>query len=258
MRSIKLILGLCLISILTGNCKKDAQDQLLGPGLVLSIDCPIDTWYPLKDFLKENNIKVTFYYPGYSGRTVDEKRWIAELIADGHEIAHHGKTHANVVEYLKEHGADQYVQLELIPDRDSMIATGVTQRDFAYPFGMCSAETDKLLLNYFNSLRKIIFPYMNRKLEDMDQIYYRYGNNSLFYGCNIDQKTNFDLNDIYDALEKAKDSKQTISLYCHLLSYSPTDYIYSIPVERVKSILLKAKSLDLRFYTVAEISRKKF
>ena len=242
------------------HCSKN-NNVLLGPGILLTVDKPPDTWYHLKDFLKENHVKLTFYIESYQLLNDSSKRIMKEMIADGHEIAHHTTTHPHSDEYVKQFGMDAYLKNEIISMKDSMLKDGFNPLTFAYPFGDCTAAIDKELLKRFYSLRKVLGVYMNKKLADMDLIYFRYGNIKLFYGIGIDARYHHNVNEVFEALEKAKNSRQTVSLYCHFLSTPDGPFESSnshIMESDLKDIVLKANSLGLRFYTASEVSRNHF
>jgi peptidoglycan/xylan/chitin deacetylase (PgdA/CDA1 family) len=255
---VNLSLFFILFSLL--NCNKDADDKLLGPGIILSVDKPPDTWYHFRDFLKENNVKLTFYIENYPTLKDSTKAIMKEMQADGHEMAHHTNTHPHSDEYVVKYGMDTYIKEEINLVTDLMRNDGFNPITYAYPFGDCTTELDERLLEHFNSVRKIIDPYMTKHLSDMDQIYYRYGNMKLFYASSIDQRHHHSIDEILEALEMAKDSRRAVSLYCHFLNNNtPTEASNSHVYEHdMKRIILKAKELGLRFYTVSEVSRKKY
>jgi peptidoglycan/xylan/chitin deacetylase (PgdA/CDA1 family) len=254
----RIMVGILILQ--TMHCKKHENRNLLGPGILLTVDKPPDTWFHLKDFLKENGIKLTFYIEGYHD-LADSTKWIMkQLQLDGHEMAHHTNSHPHSDEYVENYGMERFLNEEIISVTDSMKKDGFNPLTFAYPFGDCTAETDNRLLGHFNSLRKVLGTYLIKKIADMDLLYFRYGDIQLFYGTGIDVRYHHPNEEVFDALEKAKNSKQTISLYCHFLSNTgPLEGSNShIMEDDFKRIVLKAKELGLRFYTASEVSRKKF
>ncbi len=237
------------------SCNKNDQDQLLGAGVFLSTDVHVATWYPLRSYFKENRIKITFYIDAYDRINEADKAMMLELQADGHEIAHHSRTHQHTPEQLKKLGETEYLNQEITSIMDSMIKDGFVVSAFAYPFGDCSVETDRLLLKKFKSVRKIISPYAGQDMEDVDAIYYRFKGNRLFYGSSIDRKNNYKTSEILHAIEKAADSKQTISLYCHEIDYTGTSSnSLSINKDVLIEILNKAKRSGLTFYTASQMA----
>jgi hypothetical protein len=64
----KFITQTLLCTLLIGvfiSCKDDDRVELLEPGILLSTDVTPSGWYGLRDFLKENHIRITFYVDGY-------------------------------------------------------------------------------------------------------------------------------------------------------------------------------------------------
>jgi hypothetical protein len=116
------------------------------------------------------------------------------------------------------------------------------------------------LLKYFINIRKIIAPYLNKKICDLDQIYLRHGNVKVFFAAGIDARYKVNLEEIFDALEKAKSSRQTVSLYTHFLSKDgkPLESSNShIAEEDFVKIIKKANELGLKFYTAKEIGQSR-
>lgn len=249
------IVSLILFAMLF-RCSKDSA-PLLGPGLFLSIDKPADTWYHLRDFLNQHHVKLTFYIEEYQKLHDSSINILKQMQSDGHEIAHHTSTHPHSTHYVMKYGMNQYLKHEIFAMTDSMRQDGFNPVTFAYPFGDCSAELDNNLLQHFNSLRKTIGTYLNKHIADMDQLYFRYGSLKLFFGTGIDVRHHHSLNEVFEALEKAKSSRQTLSLYCHFLSTTGQleETNSHIMEDDLKQIILKAKELGLRFYTASEISR---
>jgi peptidoglycan/xylan/chitin deacetylase (PgdA/CDA1 family) len=233
---------------------------LLGPGLVLSSDVPAHGWFHLRDFLKENGVKITFYVSGYKVLKSPQIDQMRAMQQDGHEIAHHTATHPHINEYLKSHSMDDYMRDEIFVMKDLMAHEGFNTKTFAYPHGDNTTESDQKLLEHFNSVRKTLNPYLSKHIEDMDPIYYRYGNIEIMNGCSIDRKSGHSRQEIIDALIKAKESRQTLCLYCHWIGgYGvEEDFPYSIAEDDLKAILLKAKELGLTFYTANDVSKKKY
>jgi peptidoglycan/xylan/chitin deacetylase (PgdA/CDA1 family) len=248
-----------LLLLASVQCRKDSAAPL-GAGILLTVDKPADTWYHLKDFLKENNVKLTFYVEGYQALHDSSRQILKEMMADGHEIAHHTSTHAHGDDFVREHGIDAYMLQEIISMRDSMRRDGFNPVNFAYPFGDCTAELDRNLLLHFNSLRKLLGTYLNKRIADMEQVYFRYGDLRIFYGIGIDVRYKRPLSEVFEALVKAKSSRQTVSLYCHYLSTTGRleGSDSHIMEEDLKRIVLKARSLGLRFYAVSEVSRHQY
>ncbi|MBP7510885.1 MAG: polysaccharide deacetylase family protein [Bacteroidia bacterium] len=251
----KVLLLAILIGLFFSNCNKD-NSKPLGAGILITVDKPPDTWQHLQTFLKENDVKLTFYIENYNIVADSTKEMMKSFMNDGHEIAHHSLTHAHADDYAEKYGVDAYLQNEILNVTEAMKKDGFNPVTFAYPHGDCTSEVDQALLNHFVNIRKIIAPYLNKKLCDLDQIYLRQGNVKVFYGAGIDTRYHLKLEDIFDALEKAKNSRQTISLYTHFLSKDGQPFEVSnshIAQEDFIKIIKKAKELGLKFYTAKEV-----
>lgn len=238
-------------------CNKADHYELLGPGIVLSTDVQPQYWFDLKDYLKSKNAKVTFYMQSYHVMDSISKAKMKLLMADGHEMAHHTATHPHADEYLLSNTIDDYMQNEIFSMDSLMALDGMYTETFAYPYGDFTEQTDRFLLKRFKSIRKIISPYAFKKLEDIDQIYYRYKGVRVFYGCTLDKSGQIPLKEIFNALDKAKNSKQTISLYCHFINKGQSELPnqLSLDYEKFKAIIEYSNKIGLRFYTATEISR---
>lgn len=252
---ILILLFLPLILLLA--CSKEPNNQL-GPGIVLTIDKPPGTYIHLREFLKENGAKLTFYIEHYPKLDKGSISILRDFQTDGHEIAHHSLTHVHADDYSAAYGEKAYLNDEIIPVSEAMKKDGFFPETFAYPHGDCTAALDKALLKQFKNIRKIIAPYLHKELADMNQIYLNRKNVKVFFAAGVDIRYNIGEAEIMRALEKAKASRQTVSLYCHYLSKDgkPLEGSNShISEELFKKIILKAKELGLHFYTAKELSK---
>lgn len=249
-------LWLMLLPVLT-TCNKDKDYELLGPGIVLTTDVPAHAWFDVRDYLKSKNAKVTFYIQSYQLIDSAGRAQMKIMMQDGHEMAHHTTTHIHADEYLYSYTIDDYMQNEIFYMDSLMNADGVYTETFAYPFGDFTEQTDRFLLKRFRSIRKIISPYAHKKLADVDQIYYRFKGVRVFYGCTIDKKQKLGLKEVFEALDKAKNSRQTISLYCHRINKGELEHTDQLNVDYkdFTAIVDYASKIGLKFYTAKEISR---
>jgi hypothetical protein len=243
--------------ILFSTCKKD-NVLYLGAGIVLTIDKPPDTWNYLRTYLKRNNAKFTFYIENYPFLADSTTRIMKDFLADGHEMAHHSLTHVHADKYAARYGVDRYINDEILPVTEAMKKDGFNPVTFAYPHGDCTKELDAALLGKFKNLRKIVAPYLNKTLSEMDLIYLQKGNVKLFFGAGIDVRYKVSEAEVMQALEKAKNSRQTISLYCHFLSENGEPFEGSnshVSEDLIRKIVEKANALGLKYYTAKDLSQ---
>lgn len=254
----RLIVVYGLTFFLFAGCGKSPHDKLLGAGILITVDKNADTWFPYRQFLKEHGAKLTFYIEDYHTLDSAQKARLHAMMSDGHEIAHHSKTHPHSDDYVSKYGMKQYIDDEILSITKLMQQDGFNPQTFAYPFGDCTAELDNELIKYFRSVRKIIDTYSTKRIADMDQAYYRFGNLTFFYACGIDKRYKRTLSEIEEALDVAKDSRSTVSLYTHYITPTPLENepseSYIIDTD-FKQIILKAEELGLKFYTASEVSR---
>lgn len=250
------VYGLALL--LFSGCSKSPNDKLLGAGILITVDKNADTWFPYRQFLKEHGAKLTFYIEEYHTLDSAQKARLLAMVSDGHEVAHHTKTHPHCDEYVADYGMQQFIDEEILSVTALMQQDGFNPQTFAYPFGDCTTELDKELIKHFKSVRKIIDTYSTKRMADMDQAYYRFGNLTFFYACGIDRRYKHPMEEIEEALEVAKNSRSTISLYTHYITPAPLENdpseSYIIDTD-FKQIILKAEELGLTFYTASEVSR---
>ena len=80
-------------------------------------------------------------------------RTVKRLKADGHSIGLHGQHHANVPETIAKKGWQGFCESELDKVKRQCEASDVQVRNFAYPNGYRTEESDKLLLGRFDRIR---------------------------------------------------------------------------------------------------------
>lgn len=240
-------------------CSKAPNEKLLGAGIAISIDAAPDSWYVLRDYLKQQGVKLTFYIEYYQAFTPAQIQMLRDFELDGHEIAHHTTTHKHADDYIAQYGLQRYLNDEIFYSLKWMKQDGFNVNSFAYAHGDLTYQLDVELARYFYSIRKIISPYATKKLADMDQIYHRMAGITYYYAAGIDVRYGHTLSEVLSALELAQKSRTTICLYSHILVDKPRvdDPSYSfILMEDFKKIVEKANALGLKFYTATDMSRK--
>ena len=97
----------------------------------------------LLDMLKQRNIKATFFVVGTNSQ--EYPQILRRIIAEGHELANHTWTHANVNTL-----STDALRRELKDSADAIVkATGVTPHLFRPPYGACTANVKALIKNEF-------------------------------------------------------------------------------------------------------------
>jgi hypothetical protein len=130
----------------------------LPAGLALSFDdTSIPQWYELRPLFQQYDARVTFFISRYAGVSDEWRAMVAELAADGHDIAAHSVQHLRAPSYVEDHGLAAYVRDEVLPSIQVLRDDGHVVTSFAYPFGARTAELDDALLDHVPILRSVSF-----------------------------------------------------------------------------------------------------
>jgi peptidoglycan/xylan/chitin deacetylase (PgdA/CDA1 family) len=134
-----LILTLLAIAAFGLGCASDA------PARPVTVTLEFDdgnTQAPVRDLLDRHGFRATFFInSGMLGRP-GMFRWrdLTALASDGHEIAGHTRTHADLSKLTV---ADQ--RRQICDDRKALAAHGLRPVNFAYPYGRYTAETKRIV-----------------------------------------------------------------------------------------------------------------
>jgi peptidoglycan-N-acetylglucosamine deacetylase len=242
----RIISLLCFLIFLFSTCTREYGNL---PGIILTVDDGnINTWYQYIDYLDSVHFKLTFYIAGYHELNDTEKEMLKEFQAHGHEIAYHTTNHVNINDFLKDKSPDDYIQEEILPDLKLMQKDSFDVKNFAYPYGYGDGTVDRLLKNYFRSIRKIrVTTYF--RLYQLDEIYYDFPTNDrIIYGADVDRGVEVTKSDLEKALKRAKEENKIILLYCHKIGN--TDEDYEISETRFKQIVDYCNNHEMTSLTV--------
>jgi hypothetical protein len=118
-------------------------------------DADIQGWTDLRPMFMHYDARVTFFVSEYLSFGDAEKAELRQLAADGHDIEYHSTRHLNAENYANAHGADAYINDDIMPALQAMRNDGWAPTIFAYPFGARNAATDKALAPLFTHVRAI-------------------------------------------------------------------------------------------------------
>ena len=232
------------------SCNKDVvvinQVQTRG-GLALTFDdYSVDNWYSYLPMLDSFGVRATFYISNYNKLTAAQKNKLHDFESHGNEIAFHSTTHVDFLKYAESNSCDKLLKEEVANGMQLMINDGFHPTTFAYPYGKHNEILDKLLLKSFKNVRALNGTAgFARSLAPLQ-------GNKILYGLGIDESSNRDLSRIKGLLSLAKQRNQCAILVVH--NIERTDINLQVPLWKLREILSKVRSLDLKFYTVSEIS----
>ena len=128
-----------------------------------------------------------------------------------------------------------------------MSIDGFYPTTFAYPYGQHNDLLDMILLKRFNSVRAL------NGTKDLSRSLVPLKDNKIIFGLGIDESSNREQSKIEDLLYLAQQTNRCAVLLVHNIEKHDTKM--QIPLGKLKQILFRAKSLNLKFYTISEISK---
>lgn len=242
----KLFFIVAVICIATGGCyKKEHQEELEKPGIVLTFDDKsIDNWYRYLPLLDSFGAKATFYISSYHSFSAEQKNKLKKIQNRGHEIGYHTTFHNNLCEYLKLHGLDDLMDLEIKQDLRKMCKDGYSPVSFAYPYGAHNYYLDNQLLPIFKSVRAL------NGTNDLEKSIAGKSCQPVLYAIGMDNNGR-SIATIGRLMEQAVYKSKSLVLVGHQIENPNAKF--QVPYEKLKFILQKAKDLNMKYYTASEI-----
>lgn len=241
---------LCLLAVVlfTTNCKKyerngNVQDQ----GIALTFDDTyVDNWYQYLPLLDSFGAKATFYISAYHNFTPQQKSKLREIQRHGHEIAYHTSNHYNLVDYLRFNGIDKLIQYEINEDLNNMNRDGFYPTTFAYPYGAYNEYLNFRLLKIFRSVRLL------NGTNDLSKSCTTTSSNEVLYALGIDnERHSRDL--LQKMIELSQKNHNVLVLVAHQIENPRARF--HVSYKTLRCILEKTQQLNMRFYTISEISK---
>ncbi len=240
------VLFVIICSFMPGCYKYERSGNMDKPGIALTFDDrSIDNWFKYLSLLDSFGAKATFYISSYHLLTIEEKNKLREIQRHGHEIAYHTTFHNNLCEYFKLHRINDLMQMEIYQDLKKMNRDGFYPRTFAYPFGSHDYYLDNQLLAIFKSVRAL------NGGNDLAKSVVGTTSNAILYALSMDNNRRSN-NTIERMIDLANKNRNCLVMVGHQIENANAKY--QVPYEKLKFILKKAKSLNMNFYLISEIS----
>lgn len=239
-----------LLFIIISSCNKNdiAPNENVRGGIALTFDDNyINNWYSYINLFDSFGVKATFFISNYNKLTPDQIIKLKALRDHGHEIAFHSTNHPNFLKYVDTAGINNLFEREIKKGLRLMNKDGFYPTTFAYPYGSHNDIIDKLLLTQFKSIRAL------NGTHDLARSLAPLRDNKLIFGLGIDESSKRRLSKIEGLLYLAKETNTCSVLLIHNIERSTTRF--QIPLWKLRKILIRAKSLSLKFYTISEISK---
>ncbi|SEA41974.1 Polysaccharide deacetylase [Thiothrix caldifontis] len=244
---------ICLSAMLLAINSQAATNQ---PGIVLTFDdTSTGLWH---NFFagRTDNVRATFFVSQWHTLSAAQIQQLRDLQNHGHEIGCHSRNHIGVGQYLFDPNRTlEYVNTEVIPAIRNMNNDGFYPLSFSYPSGERNENYDAAIRPYLPYLRTTYYD-PARPLAQNDQIYH---NSDKVYavlaGASLDNRYGVTIAEIEQALIRAKNNHEIISLYGHYIfddASGDADSQYAIRASKLNQIIAIAQRLGLRFYTFHE------
>jgi len=215
MVNVRQLINFALLTLLFIACGRTNKNVI-----ITFDDRSIDEWFAQRELFNSYNIKATFFISSPQLLNNEQIDKLKSLVADGHEIGCHGLNHKKATE----ENQYQYIETEIEPAIQWLSDYGFTVTSFAYPFGSSTPYLDSILTNYFTFIRKATYNYKDTLISTYPEIYAQKG---LFCNTNamgIDGNYNISIDNLKDAIIKAKETDSYLVLYAHKIDDSNEDY----------------------------------
>tara|TARA_R110002095_G_scaffold156386_1_gene135846 strand:- start:203 stop:1009 length:807 start_codon:yes stop_codon:yes gene_type:complete len=228
-------------------------------GVVLTFDDRyIDQWVEQIPLFKKYNAHVTFFVDHFHTLKPAEIEELKKLQAAGHAIGCHGVKHRKAVDYVRDHGIDQYLKDEIDPAVKLMTDAGLKPTAFAYPSSSRNTEIDQALLKTFRHLRGGTGLTPNQRMRDLKSIFVsvdQIKNTGGLIGTGIDyagtEKRPDYLVQIKDAMDHAKQRGEIVIFYAHNISDKGPGHHLS--PKALEDILAHAQQINLPTLTYDDL-----
>lgn len=242
------LLLLAIFFIGFSSCRKAVPEGDLEQGQIALTfdDNSIENWQRHLSLLDSLNIKATFYVSHYHTFNKQQKTWLKEIEAHGHEIAFHTATHPDLAKEVVKNGLAATEEKEIKTDLRLMQADGYHPTDFAYPFGSHTSQLNTCLLRTFKSVRAL----SNQQNYNLSLVK-EAGEGKVLYGANVDNNSRLKEDGILSLMDKAREHHDCLVIVAHQIAVPNVQL--KITRERLQYIARLAEERNLRFIRVDEI-----
>lgn len=244
-----IVFSITLLILLGTSCRK-GQAYVIPErgGVALTFDdYNIHNWHSYLYLFDSLNVKCTFYISNYNKLDDNQKKELHDIQNHGHEIAFHSTNHVNFVKKLQSYGFKRLLNEEVSDGLVLMNNDGFYPKIFAYPYGAHNLILDKALLYKFKSIRTL------NGTHDLNNSLYPLSGNTVIRSLGIDESSKRDFSSIENLLSSARELNSCAVFLIHNIEVQNTKL--QLPLWKLRSLIIKAKSLNLHFYTISEISR---
>lgn len=132
------------------------QNDVVGPvgGVCLTFDDRfVANWLAARAILRDFGARVTFCVYGIEELTSEQVDGLFALQADGHEIAHHSRTHPKLKQYLREFTLEKWLDEEIDSEIEARRRLGFPSQSFAPPHHVLTPDVVTACRERFDVIR---------------------------------------------------------------------------------------------------------
>ena len=250
--------SLCLEAAQEGDICVERDRAMDQPGVLLTFDDTyVEAWVAALPLFAKYGAHATFFVTQFDKLSDTQIHGLRALKRAGHAIGCHGLRHRKAAEYVREHGAAQYLADEIESALALMTEAGLVPTCFAYPMSNRSDESDAALLQHFRHLRGGAFATEGQRLVQLDALFTpldEIAARGCLLGRSLDKAgeegREHVIDEVKEALQRAKQSRECVVFYSHCIGTEPRNHITPAALE---SILAYAHELGLQFYTYDDL-----
>jgi peptidoglycan/xylan/chitin deacetylase (PgdA/CDA1 family) len=223
-------------------------------GVTLTFDdTTVDSWFNMNDIFLKYGAKITFFVSHFFSLDTSEINKLKTLQTNGAEIATHTYNHKGVTRDFNNdiERIDEYINEQILPPLEDMRNRGFNPVSFAYPYGEHEEHYDSAVRGHTPYIR-LTFDDSESRLSQQNAIYHKSSKRyRLLSAGGIDNDFNNSIDEIREALIKARKNGEIITLYGHNI-VADSNATYAISPVKVEKIISISKDIGLKFYTFKE------
>ena len=203
-------------------------------------------WRESLSLFQKYDAHATFFVSGEMDETALD--CMKTLQKSGHSIGLHALHHAR---YFS--APENYIENEIIPQKECCDRAGIVIRAFAYPFSQRDEASDRKLFEIFDFLRGGAWQISAKGVPPVENDRLFVGNiaeKQLFYGVSV--CGNFDFHQIRQCFLRAAEANETIAFYAHDIP-DKLAATHHISVGQLEVLLKLARALNMNICGMNEL-----
>lgn len=205
-------------------------------------DRHFESWLYAASLIESYGGRATFFPSGHLTST--DLEVLVTLSKRGHSIGSHSVSHKSVPEQCSNWiRRFFFLKNEIMPHVDICSAHNIDLNCFAYPFGIHSEESDRLLLKQFKRLRVVLRPNLIHTTDKLFVPVDTLKHTVVYPSVGIGEYYGTDVTDLRLALQRCHEENACLILFTHGVYESATGTDCNISL--LENILELAKSFDV-------------